>query len=288
MKVVFHADDFGLMPGINAGIVEAHTNGVLGSTSLMVGADATADAVALANAHPTLDVGLHLTLVEEHPVAPPDEVPTLLDGDRFWRKHPVVALEYLRGRWNASQALRELEAQWTQCAALGIRPSHCDGHQHLHLLPGVFPGVVAQARQRGVAFVRSWLGDPWRTPGSIARRAIAMVMKGVCRLSWSRVDNAAGLIPFTTIGFIGSGGGLTVDGVMAALEALRTARNPPQIVEVMLHPGRRDATAVARYGHWDYHWERDLALLCDRRLRAWLPERGFDVTSFRALAAAHG
>ena len=288
MKVVFHADDFGLLPGINAGIIEAHEQGVLGSTSLMVTADAVADAVALAAAHPTLDVGLHLTLVEERPVLPLEEVRSLVDGDRFWSSHPTVAMRYARGQWNPTQATRELEAQWDRCAQLGIAPSHCDGHQHLHLLPQVFPAVVAQARQRGVAFVRTWLGDPWQTPGRLARRGIALAMAGLGWWSWSRVGNQTGVRPFTTIGFIGAGGRLTVDGVMTALEWLRQCRRPPEVVEVMMHPGRRDAAAVARYGHWHYDWENDLALLCDQRLRAWLPERGFEGTSFRALAAGHG
>lgn len=290
MKVVFHADDFGLMPSINAAVVEAHTQGVLGSTSLMVNADAAVEAASLAKQHPSLDVGLHLTLVEERPVLPPEEIATLVDGDHFWRHHPTVAERYFTGRWSAGQAVRELEAQWERCTQLGIAPSHVDGHQHLHLLPGVFPSVVAQARRRGVTFVRSFLGDPLRTPGGVARRAVLLALRAVGRLAWLRtpVADRQLLRPFTTIGFVLAGGTMTVDSLMAMLEGMRVGRGAPEVVEVMLHPGTRDDATRAKYGHWRYAWESDLALLCDRRLRALLPERGFEVTSFRALAAAHG
>lgn len=290
MKVVFHADDFGLMPSINAAVVEAHTQGVLGSTSLMVNAGAADDAAMLAKQHPSLDVGLHLTLVEERPVLPPEEIGTLVDGEHFWKRHPTVAQRYFMGRWSAGQAVRELEAQWERCAQLGIAPSHVDGHQHLHLLPGVFPSVVAQARRHGVTFVRSFLGDPLGTRGGMARRAILPALRAVARLAWMRtpsIDRQT-LRPFTTIGFVQAGGTMTVDSLMETLEGMRAGRRPPEVVEVMLHPGKRDAAATTKYGHWNYAWENDFALLCDRRLRALLPERGFEVTSFRALAAAHG
>ena len=63
MKVVFHADDFGLTGAVNAGILEAHERGVLASASIMVTAPAAEAAVAAARARPTLDCGLHVTLV---------------------------------------------------------------------------------------------------------------------------------------------------------------------------------------------------------------------------------
>ena len=58
------------------------------------------------------------------------------------------------------------------------------------------------------------------------------------------------------------------------------------IVEVMLHPGDRDAETERRYGHWNYRWERDRDLLLDPRLPDALAERGIQVTSFRALGGA--
>ena len=57
--LIINGDDFGLSPGINDGIVEAHTRGVLTSTSLMVTAPAAPQAAELAKSHPQLSVGLH-------------------------------------------------------------------------------------------------------------------------------------------------------------------------------------------------------------------------------------
>ena len=47
-RLVVNADDFGFTPDVNEGIVEAHRNGILTSTTLMANGDAFDDAVKLA------------------------------------------------------------------------------------------------------------------------------------------------------------------------------------------------------------------------------------------------
>src|SRR5438445_6911057 len=57
--LIFNADDFGASTGVNRGILECHTRGVVTSTSLMVTGRAVAEAVAMSRDHPALAVGLH-------------------------------------------------------------------------------------------------------------------------------------------------------------------------------------------------------------------------------------
>ena len=57
--LIFNADDLGASAGINRGIVECHTRGVLTSASLMVTGKAVQEAVEISQAHPKLAVGLH-------------------------------------------------------------------------------------------------------------------------------------------------------------------------------------------------------------------------------------
>src|SRR5262249_21365016 len=183
VKVVFHADDFGLTRAVNSGIVEAFDKGVLRSTSLMPGAGAAEDAAALARALPRLDVGLHLTLVEERPILPPDRIPSLVSDGRFWPSHVTVFARWATGRWRVDEAAAEAAAQWERIRELGVRPSHCDGHQHLHLLPGLFPRVVALARGDGVRFVRTRLVGAPGGSGAAVRRATRVVLNAVAALA---------------------------------------------------------------------------------------------------------
>src|SRR5207247_5860714 len=62
-RLVVSGDDFGAGPEVNAGVIRAHRDGILTSTSLMVTGEAMSEAVALAREHPGLAVGLRS---EEH------------------------------------------------------------------------------------------------------------------------------------------------------------------------------------------------------------------------------
>jgi predicted glycoside hydrolase/deacetylase ChbG (UPF0249 family) len=289
MKVVFHADDFGLSRAVNDGILEGHASGLLGSTSLMVTATAADDAARLARSHPDLDLGLHVTLVEEAPVLPPDRLPTIVVNGRFWPHHATVALRWATARWRPAEAAAEVAAQWQRFDALGLVASHVDGHQHLHLLPGVFPAVVAEAARRGVRFVRTTLADPLRRDAGALRQALRIATRAVGRFARRRLPAAdrERLVPVLTLGFLDAGGTMTVAGLLAALDRVHR-RAPGAIVEVMLHPGHEDADTRRRYGHWGYRWERDLALVRDPALVDGLAARGIAATSFRALATAPG
>jgi chitin disaccharide deacetylase len=102
-RLIVNADDFGLAAGVNEGIIEAHANGILTSTSLMVDRPAAADAVRLAREHPALSVGLHY--VEDG--AEIDE---------------------------PGHAARTFAAQLERFRELtGAEPTHVDSHHHVHL-----------------------------------------------------------------------------------------------------------------------------------------------------------
>jgi predicted glycoside hydrolase/deacetylase ChbG (UPF0249 family) len=60
--LIVNADDFGASPGITRGILEAHTHGILTSTSMMVDTPWSAEAAALSGSAPELSVGLHVVL----------------------------------------------------------------------------------------------------------------------------------------------------------------------------------------------------------------------------------
>ena len=80
-KLIVNGDDFGRCPGVNRGIIEAHERGVLTSTTLMVNMPAADEAFALAREHPDLGVGIHLVFTAGRAILPPEQVPTLVDGE---------------------------------------------------------------------------------------------------------------------------------------------------------------------------------------------------------------
>jgi len=148
LKVIFNADDFGISRGVNAAIIEAHKNGILNSTSLMVNQQFAEEAVKAAKTMPDLEVGLHLNLTNEKPAANPQEIPLLVGADGKLKNGFVklLLLSLLHPKKFALQTETEIRAQVQKYLATGLKMEHIDGHRHVHLIPAVFK-IVRQIQQ---------------------------------------------------------------------------------------------------------------------------------------------
>lgn len=132
--LIVNGDDFGASRGISEGIIRAHTHGVLTSTSLMVHGRAAREAVAMAQEHPELSLGLHWDL----------------DG----KEAPQIEIE------DAVAVRAELARQLELFGELvGGPPTHIDSHHHIHRRPEVAPVAAELALPVGV---------PLREDGQVA------------------------------------------------------------------------------------------------------------------------
>lgn len=133
--LVVNADDFGMSPGVSRGILAAHANGIVTSTSLMVRPAAAAEAVAMSREYPRLGLGLHVELCEWE----------FADGE--WRlTWEVVSLQ------DEAAIAEEVLRQYEKFRDLvGSEPTHIDAHQHFHLIhPGLRERMVELAARVGV------------------------------------------------------------------------------------------------------------------------------------------
>ncbi len=132
--LIVNADDFGLSSGVNRGIVRAHDEGIVTSTSAMVRRDAIDEAAQLARTRPGLSVGLHIDLSEW----------VYRDGE--W----VPLYEVVAGEDEAAVEA-EVAAQLASFVSLfGRRPTHLDSHQHRHLEDPVRSVLIDLGRRLGV------------------------------------------------------------------------------------------------------------------------------------------
>jgi predicted glycoside hydrolase/deacetylase ChbG (UPF0249 family) len=152
---MLNPDDFGLSPGINRGIIEAHRDGIGTSASLMAVADAFEEAVAFTHEYPDLSFGMHLTLVEGSPVLPPEKVPSLVTADgRFCQSLGIFLVKLLTGQIRMHDVEREFAGQSEKAMDYGIRIDKLDSHMHVHLLPGIFQAVQAVATRFRIKAIR--------------------------------------------------------------------------------------------------------------------------------------
>lgn len=161
---VINGDDFGFSQGVNQGIIQAHEQGILTSTSLMVTADAAADAIALARSHPDLAVGLHLVLVCGRSALPPAEIPHLVDAaGNFPNDSLKAGLRYQFNSAARQELRREIRAQLERFRQTGLPLAHVDGHLHLHAHPVVLNILVELAREFEIQVIRLPVEELWLT-----------------------------------------------------------------------------------------------------------------------------
>jgi len=157
-RLIINADDFGLTPGVNRAIVEAHQRGVVTSATLMANASALEGAVASAR-QAGLSVGCHVVLIDGAPLLAPQSIPSLVVGSgpdaRFYDGWLRFASRALRNRFDENQIAAEVEAQIRRIQQTGLLVTHVDSHKHVHLLPPVLAPMLQAAKACGVRAVRN-------------------------------------------------------------------------------------------------------------------------------------
>lgn len=120
--LIINADDFGIAPGVNRGILELHEIGVVTSTSIIVNLPGFNDAIKRLTNVTKLGIGLHFNLSHGSPISPANVVPSLVDGDGN------LCRASKESSWSENDVMIELNAQMERLLSSGIFPSHIDSH----------------------------------------------------------------------------------------------------------------------------------------------------------------
>jgi hopanoid biosynthesis associated protein HpnK len=175
-RLIVNADDFGFTAGVNRAIAEAHTRGVVTSSTLMANGRAFAEAAAMARALPKLSVGCHIVLIDGEPVLDAKNIPSLIGSNRSASKRfraglKGLAARALAGRIDEEEITAEATAQIRKIQSAGLTISHIDTHKHTHLFPQILRPVLKAAADCGVKAVRNPFGPrfPLRSGQLLAR-----------------------------------------------------------------------------------------------------------------------
>lgn len=259
------------------GAVKAHDEGIVTACSVAANGGAFAPAVEILRDRPELDVGVHLTLVGERPLSPPERVRSLVDrSGAFLRDFRVFTQRYLLGGIDTTEVEEELRRQIERLLASGLRVVHANSHQHLHVLPRVFEIVLRLAEEYGIPFVRI-PNEPATRRRPSPRSLQIGILNRIGRTARRRLEENGSIRSLErTIGVVNAGG-LTVEKLLRMLEDVEGT------AELICHPGVDDDALAAEYD-WGYEWDQETAALGDARVREEIRAKGISLTSFSRVA----
>lgn len=278
-QLIVNADDYGRAPGVSRGILEAHREGIVTSTTVMVNQPGIEAQLPKALACADLGLGQHLVFSAWRPILPPESVPGLVDeAGIFLNQHTLWAGAE---RVPVDQLEAELTAQVERFVALTDRlPDHLDCHHFVHLHPRFFQVYSGLAARYHLP-----LRVPF-PPNTDFRQAVNTLpflegfprdlVRGMIATDSALIQSRGLAHPNRFIGTFYGREALTLDFLFDLLDTL-----PGGVSEMMCHPGYDDPALAASV----YRAEREieLALLCRPEVKERVEAAGVELVTFGAL-----
>lgn len=282
-RLIVNADDFGLTPGVNCAIIEAHTRGIVTSATLMANMPAFDQAVRLAQSHPTLGIGLHFNLTQGQPVAAPDKVRSLLnERGEFLGTSTQLLQRALSHQLQFEEIVLEFRAQVEKVLDAGLQLTHVDSHKHAHTVVPVFAAINYTMGLYGINAVRlprervNWL-RALKSPKIFKQSLTALGLSRLCRAMPAMLEETEA---HTTEAFFGVAqtGFWTKNWLKELLANL-----PPGTSELMCHPGYDDDALDKVQTRLRASRETELQLLTDSEIVAQVRAQGLELIHFGQL-----
>ena len=273
-RLIVTADDVGLHRGMTEAAVHAHRNGIVTACSIVANGRELDHALDLLRATPTLDTGVHLTLVEERPLSPVETVKTLCNADgTFYKNYVSFFAHYVIERVRMDEVMREFRLQIERVLASGLPIRHLNGHQHLHLFPGVLGVTLRLAEEYRIPFVRT-VEEKSRGRSGFMRAAAIKVLSQHGKVARPKIVSRGFRTSDRSIG-VADAGHLTVETLLALLEEVGDGTT-----ELVVHPGLGQESLSSAYD-WKYDWEIETAALCDPRVKEKVGQLGVELVGTR-------
>ena len=287
-RLIVNADDFGFTSGVNRAIVEAHTIGVVTSSTLMANGPAFSEAAQLAKSLPRLSVGCHVVLIDGQPVLGAERLPSLTittPAPCFHDGLKMFAARALAGRIDPGEIAAEATAQIRKIQEAGIAVSHFDTHKHTHLFPKILRPLLKAAAGCGIRAVRNPFAPrmPLRSsellarPNLWTRYAEVRLLRRFAGKFREAVEHEGFSAPDGTLG-------IEVTGTLDETLFHTIARNIPEGTwEFVCHPGYNDADLQKARTRLRDSREIELRALTLPAAREVLAQEGIELVSYHDL-----
>jgi predicted glycoside hydrolase/deacetylase ChbG (UPF0249 family) len=274
---IIHTDDIGMCQASVDAFADLWEFGLISSGAAMVPCPWFPEAAAFCRAHPSVDMGVHLTLTSEWqtyrwgPISTRDPASGLIDDEGFFYRTSEEAQQH----GDPAAIEREIEAQTARALAYGIPISHVDTHMGTVAAPHLIPAYLGLAARLAVPPMMFRLDERgWLAMGMDANTA-KMGVQMVAALEEQGVPLLDHL------------GGLELDRAKTPEERIAYAKESfdalkPGITHFIIHPTRDTPEIRAISSDWPCR-VADYEAFRSEELRRHVRDRGIHVIGYRAL-----
>jgi hopanoid biosynthesis associated protein HpnK len=278
-RLIVNADDFGLSPEVNAGIMRAHRDGILRTASLMVAEPSARAAAELARDNPALDVGLHAVVCRGRSMLTASRLGTVVSASGDFMESPVAAgLRYFFDRSLRAVMTDELRAQVERHLELVGYLNHIDGHLNFHVHPlfaDILVNLAVEYKVPCIRLPRERVMTTLRLRQDNAMRKIveSVIFRTLSRRT-SRMMAERGLTSTDALFGLHQSGHLSEDYVVGVIDRIRDGTT-----ELYFHPAA-DIGGVPPSAES----QLEVEILTGARVRDAIARNGIELTTFADLA----
>ncbi|WP_347987155.1 ChbG/HpnK family deacetylase [Methylomonas sp. AM2-LC] len=255
INLIVNADDYAYFPAVSRGILDAAKAGKLSATGIIANKPNLTTQLEQLDTLQNIDLGVHLNLTSGEPCT--EQMRMLLDKNQgLFPSAYRMSLMILNQKISIQHIRQEWHAQIEACG--GRRLVFLNSHEHIHMLPILFPLILQLANDFNIPFVRLTKAD-WLLPMSGTALVRNILMQGMASINQWHITR-----PMPIFLGLGSSGKLTIQ----YLDKLFATLKPGQTYELMCHPGYFAADEIIHPQLIAYHhWEQELALLQSAELQ---------------------
>lgn len=174
--LLLRTDDVGMNHAVNMGVKQLAETGVPFSASVMFACPWYQEAVEILKKHPSVAVGVHLTLNAEWknyrwgPVAGRSAVPSLVDSEGYFL--PSVEA-FLKSDYKLKEVEKELTAQIERALKSGLKISYVDPHMDMALATPELRAITEKLARKFNLGISNYFSETYKTmwPVSVETKA---------------------------------------------------------------------------------------------------------------------
>ena len=270
--LIVTADDLGLAESINEGFAKAYRDGLVNSVSVIPTGEAFGDALKMIESLGLKEIGAHLALTETNP---------LLSSSKFYKNHNRFFKDIFLGKADLGGLRKELKAQLELLKKSGLKITHINSHEHIHMIPEILNIFISLAREFNIPALRY----PRRDRPVRALNIRDLYKKSVLSYFSARTAKlfkSSGLL--YTDHFLGllDAGELKEDILIKMLGGLKDG-----VTELVCHPGFLSPEIVDDY-RWHRDCEEELFALTGSRVKSVIKNNGIRLITYGELPSIKG